>query len=101
MKIILVGGGRMGQEIARRLADEGHDITVVDNNAECLEEISTGVDAMVLYGNGADYNVLTEAGVADADLLILNAEHEITDVFMGGVQCMRAGEVIVKGAFEE
>ena len=41
MKIILVGGGRMGQEIARRLADEGHDITVVDNNAECLEEIST------------------------------------------------------------
>ena len=60
----------MGQEIARRLADEGHDITVVDNNAECLEEISTGVDAMVLYGNGADYNVLTEAGVADADLLI-------------------------------
>ena len=70
MKIILVGGGRMGQEIARRLADEGHDITVVDNNAECLEEISTGVDAMVLYGNGADYNVLTEAGVADADLLI-------------------------------
>ena len=34
-------------------------------------------------------------------LLILNAEHEITDVFMGGVQCMRAGEVIVKGAFEE
>ena len=63
MKIILVGGGRMGQEIARRLADEGHDITVVDNNAECLEEISTGVDAMVLYGSGADYNVLTEAGV--------------------------------------
>ena len=34
-------------------------------------------------------------------MLILNAEHEITDVFMGGVQCMRAGEVIVKGAFEE
>ena len=61
---------RQGQEIARRLAEENHDITVVDTNADCLEEISTGVDAMVLYGNGADYTVLSEAGVSDADLLI-------------------------------
>ena len=38
---------------------------------------------------------------ADADLLFLNDELELTDVFMGGRQCMRAGEVIVKGAFEE
>ena len=54
MKIVLVGAGRMGQEIARRLAEEGHDITVIDTDTDCLEEISTGVDAMVLYGNGAD-----------------------------------------------
>ena len=70
MKIVLVGAGRMGQEIARRLAEEGHDITVIDTDTDCLEEISTGVDAMVLYGNGADYTVLTEAGVGEADLLI-------------------------------
>lgn len=70
MKIVLVGAGRMGQEIARRLAEEGHDITVIDTDTDCLEEISTGVDAMVLYGNGADYTVLTEDGVGEADLLI-------------------------------
>ena len=70
MKIILVGAGRMGQEIAARLAEEGHDITVVDNDAGRLGEVSNCVDAMVLFGNGADYTVLTEAGVGDADLLI-------------------------------
>ncbi|HIS16774.1 MAG TPA: Trk system potassium transporter TrkA [Candidatus Scatomorpha merdavium] len=70
MKIILVGAGRMGQEIAARLVEEGHDITVVDNNAGRLGEVSNCVDAMVLFGNGADYTVLTEAGVGDADLLI-------------------------------
>ena len=70
MKIVLIGAGRMGQEIARRLAEEGHDITVIDTDTDCLEEISTGVDAMVLNGNGADYTVLTEAGVGEADLLI-------------------------------
>ena len=37
MNIVLVGAGRMGREIAFRLADEGHDITVVDNDAGCLE----------------------------------------------------------------
>ena len=70
MNIVLVGAGRMGGEIALRLADEGHDITVVDNDEECLERIANTVDAMTLLGNGADYSVLEEAGVAEADLLI-------------------------------
>ena len=70
MNIVLVGVGRMGGEIAIRLADEGHDITVVDSDVERLEQIANTVDAMTLLGNGADYSVLSEAGVADADLLI-------------------------------
>ena len=70
MNVVLVGAGRMGGEIAIRLADEGHDITVVDSDAERLEQIANTVDAMTLLGNGADYSVLSEAGVADADLLI-------------------------------
>lgn len=70
MNVVLVGAGRMGGEIAIRLADEGHDITVVDSDVERLEQIANTVDAMTLLGNGADYSVLSEAGVADADLLI-------------------------------
>lgn len=38
---------------------------------------------------------------ADADFLFFNADYTLTDVFMGGRQCMRQGEVIVKGAFED
>ena len=37
MNIVLVGAGRMGKEMAFRLADEGHDITVVDSDEDCLE----------------------------------------------------------------
>ena len=37
MNVVLVGAGRMGGEIAIRLADEGHDITVVDSDVERLE----------------------------------------------------------------
>ena len=70
MNIVLVGAGRMGREIAFRLADEGHDVTVVENDAACLEQVANSVDVMTLEGNGADYSVLSQAGVSDADLLI-------------------------------
>ena len=64
MNIVLVGAGRMGGEIALRLADEGHDITVVDNDEECLERIANTVDAMTLLGNGA---ACAHDGVLPAD----------------------------------
>ena len=70
MDIVLVGAGRMGREISLRLAEEGHDITVVDSDEHCLEQIANSVDVMTLEGNGADYSVLSEAGVSEADLLI-------------------------------
>ncbi len=70
MKIVIVGAGRMGREIALRLADEDHDITVVDTEEENLESVSTSIDVMTLLGNGADYSVLSQAEVGSSDLLI-------------------------------
>lgn len=70
MNIIVVGAGRMGHALADRLADEGHDVTLVDRNEERLAEIANTTDVMTMEGNGADYSVLTAAGVAEADLLI-------------------------------
>lgn len=70
MDIVVIGAGRMGLTLAVRLTDEGHNVTVVDMDDERLEELSNSADVMVLHGNGSDYSVLTEAGVADADLLI-------------------------------
>ena len=51
--------------------------------------------ALSLEGKGR-----VEVG-ADADLLFLSKDYALTDVFMKGRQCMKKGEVIVKGAFEE
>ena len=70
MNIVLVGAGRMGKEMAFRLSDEGHDVTVVDSDEDCLEQLSNTVDVMTMLGNGADYSVLSQAGVSEADLLI-------------------------------
>ena len=70
MNIIVIGAGRMGQSLAGRLIEEGHSVTVVDWDPNKIEHISTNYDVMALQGNGADYEVLTEAGAEDADLLL-------------------------------
>ncbi len=70
MKIIIVGCGNVGATLAEQLSKEGHDITVVDTREQLIENVSNANDVLGLVGNGASYNVLTEAGVSEADLLI-------------------------------
>ena len=69
MKIIIVGGGRLGYAIARQLLLENHDITVIEPDARRAEFISTSLDVIVLEGR-ATIELLCEAGAANADLLI-------------------------------
>ena len=69
MKIIIVGGGRLGYAIARQLLLENHDITVIEPDSRRAEFISTSLDVIVLEGR-ATIELLTEAGAANADLLI-------------------------------
>lgn len=70
MKIIIVGCGKVGTSLAERLSLEGHDLVLVDLSSQKIEEASSRYDAMGIVGNGASFNVQTDAGVEDADLFI-------------------------------
>ena len=70
MKIIIVGCGKIGTTVLHSLTAEGHDVVAVDINADLITEISTLHDAMYVVGNGADSDVLEEAGANDAELLV-------------------------------
>ena len=70
MNIIIAGGGKVGQTLARQLSAEGHDLTLIDRDNHVLEKTADRYDAMVVSGNCASKEVLLSAGVADADLLI-------------------------------
>lgn len=70
MQIIIVGCGKLGVTLAETLVSEGHDITVVDMNAERINKISSDIDVQGVIGNGVSVNVLTEAGVENSDILI-------------------------------
>ena len=70
VKIVIVGDGKVGQALTGRLAEEGHDVVVIDNSPNALRNSVEVYDVMGISGNGASYAVQKEAGVQEADLLI-------------------------------
>lgn len=76
MKIIIVGIGKIGNAIASSLVTEGHDLVAIDTNADILSRISEELDISYVCGSGTDANVLEEAEVANADLLIAVTEND-------------------------
>lgn len=70
MNIVIVGDGKVGFTLASYLAQENHDVTIVDQDAAALEKASETLDVMCVRGNGANVRTLLEAGADEADILI-------------------------------
>ncbi len=70
MNIIIAGNGKVGTTLARRLSEEGYNLTLIDSDPDVLAEVCEDCDVLGVEGNCASMPVLQQAGVADADLLI-------------------------------
>ena len=70
MKIILVGGGKVGTALARQLSEEGHSVTVIDTSKARVEQIVQAYDVLGVVGNGSSIATLSEAGIEDNDVFI-------------------------------
>ena len=78
MNIIVIGCGKVGVTLADMLVREGHNVVMVDKNAEKLSKISEDIDAIRLVGNGASITTQIEAGIKTADVFIsVTAEDEL------------------------
>ncbi len=70
MRIIIVGAGAIGSYLAERLAHDGQDVVVIEDDEARAAEIQEEIDALVITGNGASASTLEDAGISQADLLI-------------------------------
>ena len=70
MQIIIVGCGNVGSTLTEQLSKEGHNITVIDRDADRVESFVNQYDVMGIVGNGASFSVQNDAGIENADLLI-------------------------------
>ena len=76
MKIIISGCGKVGHTLAKQLVKENHDIIIIDNDPRIAEEVGNELDVFCVTGDAASHEVLTEAGVQDADLIISMTESD-------------------------
>jgi trk system potassium uptake protein TrkA len=88
LKVIIVGAGEVGFHIAGHLADQGHDIAVVERNPEKHRVLREKVNALLVLGNGSSAATLEEAGVTNADLFIAVTNQDEVNL----VACLLARE---------
>ena len=70
MNILILGADEIGTNIAEKLSLEGHDITIIDNDQEAVEKISSKLDIMAIKANCINTDELRSAGIESADLVI-------------------------------
>ncbi len=70
MKVVIMGCGRVGARLAARLAEEGHDVTVLDVRPDAFRRLPANFKGKKHIGNGIDQDVLARIGVGEADAFI-------------------------------
>jgi len=70
MKIVIVGAGQVGATLAENLARENNDITIVDINGSVLRALQDRLDIRTVVGTGCHPDVLVNAGIEDADMIV-------------------------------
>lgn len=67
MRVIIIGCGRVGEQLARLLVDEGHQVSIIDYEARALERLGPNFKGQRIAGVGFDRDVLIKAGIEQAD----------------------------------
>ena len=92
MKIVIIGLGTIGKTILKSLSGEGHTITIIDDNKRKIEDLIEKYDVLGVVGNGASMDIQNEAGVGEADLVIVLTQSDELNI----LACLVAKKVGAK-----
>lgn len=92
MRVVVIGAGEVGRDVTRILAQDQHDVSVVDTDPDVLHVIREKFDVMTVQGSGTSAIVLEEAGIKQADMVI--AVTAIDEVNI--IACMMADRLDVQ-----
>ena len=96
MKALIIGCGRVGSNIALQLDREGWDVTAVDEKEEVIGRLGDHWTGGFVLGHGMDTDVLREAGIEDADAVVVATDGDNTNIVIGQVAQKRfANECVV------
>jgi trk system potassium uptake protein TrkA len=85
MNVLVIGCGRVGSSIAKQLDREGWNVSVIDEKEEALNRLGTAWTGGFIVGHGMDIDVLREAGIEDADAVVVATNGDNTNLVIGQV----------------
>lgn len=83
MKVIVIGCGRMGSELAYRLFKEGHDVAVVDISGEAFNHLASDFQGRLYEGDALNQDVMERAGIKNCDALATTTETDAVNLVVG------------------
>jgi trk system potassium uptake protein len=98
VKIVIVGCGRVGSTLARRMLDEGNQVSVVDENVAAFARLGEDFDGQMVVGSGIDEEVLRRAGIEQADCFasVTNGDNRNIMAAQIAKEVFRVGRVITR-----
>jgi trk system potassium uptake protein TrkA len=91
MKALVIGCGRVGSTVALQLQREGWDVAVVDEKEEALGRLGENWPGAFIVGHGMDVDTLREAGIEEADAMVVATDGDNTNIVIGQVAQQRFG----------
>lgn len=85
MKVVVIGCGKFGVRVSEYLTRKNHDVTIVDSDKETFHALSGEFTGHTICGVGYDREVLKEAGVAAADVLISCASSDSLNAVIASI----------------
>jgi len=82
MKVIIVGGGSIGEALAELLIKEKHDVILIEKDEKLAEGLAERLDALVLHGDGTDKNILKDANIENVDAVVSVTSDDKTNLMV-------------------
>lgn len=80
MRVVIAGCGRVGTTLANAMADEGHDVVVVDRDSDKLANLGDAFNGATVSGNEIDQDVLRRAGIEEASAFAAVTASDATNI---------------------
>lgn len=80
MNIVILGAGQVGSSLAELLANENHDVTVVDLDSLQLQRLQDRLDIRTICGHASHPDILKRTGLEEADMLIAATQNDETNI---------------------
>lgn len=96
MRIMIIGGGRLGLETAKLLRESDNEVIIFEKDKEVAESIARELDALVINSDGTDMNRLEDAGLEDVDIFMPLTGSDETNLMVSQIAKDKVKKIIAR-----